>query len=68
MKNLIKNLAIRRSILKIQQYEMAYRMQTAVPDITDLSKEPEDIIKLYGPDCLMPGTYAANCLLARKLI
>jgi hypothetical protein len=52
---------------KVQQYEMAYRMQTSVPDITDLSKEPEDIIKLYGPDCLTPGTYAANCLLARKL-
>lgn len=52
---------------KMQQYEMAYRMQTAVPEITDLSKEPEDIIKLYGPDCLVPGTYAANCLLARKL-
>lgn len=52
---------------KIQQYEMAYRMQTAVPDITDVSKEPDDVIKLYGPDCLVPGTYAANCLLARKL-
>lgn len=52
---------------KVQQYEMAYRMQTAVPEITDLSKEPEDIIKLYGPECLIPGTYAANCLLARKL-
>jgi hypothetical protein len=52
---------------KVQQYEMAYRMQTAVPEITDLSKEPEDIVKLYGPDCLVPGTYAANCLLARKL-
>jgi hypothetical protein len=52
---------------KIQQYEMAYRMQTAVPDITDLSKEPDDIIKLYGPECLVPGTFAANCLLARKL-
>ena len=52
---------------KIQQYEMAYRMQTAVPEVTDLSKEPEDIIKLYGPECLIPGTYAANCLLARKL-
>jgi hypothetical protein len=52
---------------KIQQYEMAYRMQTAVPDITDVSKEPESIVKLYGPDCLIPGTFAANCLLARKL-
>lgn len=52
---------------KIQQYEMAYRMQTAVPEVTDLSREPESIIKLYGADCLVPGTYAANCLLARKL-
>jgi hypothetical protein len=52
---------------KIQQYELAYRMQTAVPEVTDISKEPEDTLKLYGPDCLVPGTYAANCLLARKL-
>jgi hypothetical protein len=52
---------------KIQQYEMAYRMQTAVPEIMDLSKEPDDIVKLYGPECLVPGTYAANCLMARKL-
>jgi hypothetical protein len=52
---------------KIQQYEMAYRMQTAVPEITDLSKEPEDTLKMYGHDCLVPGTFAANCLLARKL-
>ncbi len=52
---------------KVQQYEMAYRMQTAVPEVTDVSKEPDDIIKMYGPECLVPGTYAANCLLARKL-
>lgn len=52
---------------KIQQYEMAYRMQAMVPEITDLSKEPESTLKLYGPDCLVPGTFAANCLLARKL-
>lgn len=52
---------------KIQQYEMAYRMQAAVPEIMDLSKEPDDIIKLYGSDCLVPGTFAANALLARKL-
>jgi len=52
---------------KVQQYEMAYRMQTAVPEVTDLNHEPESIIKLYGPECLIPGTYAANCLLARKL-
>ncbi|MGF7037552.1 DUF1501 domain-containing protein [Mucilaginibacter lappiensis] len=52
---------------KVQQYEMAYRMQTAVPEIMDISKESDDIVKMYGPDCLIPGTYAANCLLARKL-
>jgi hypothetical protein len=52
---------------KIQQYEMAYRMQTIVPEITDVSKEPEDTVKLYGPECLVPGSFAANCLLARKL-
>lgn len=52
---------------KVQQYEMAYRMQTSVPEISDLSKEPDHIIKMYGADCLQPGTYAANCLLARKL-
>lgn len=52
---------------RIQQYEMAYRMQTAVPELTDLSKESDHIVKMYGPECLIPGTYAANCLLARKL-
>ncbi|MFZ4260438.1 DUF1501 domain-containing protein [Sphingobacterium sp. HJSM2_6] len=52
---------------KVQQYEMAYRMQTSVPEVTDLTKEPDHIIKMYGPECLVPGTYAANCLLARKL-
>lgn len=52
---------------KVQQYEMAYRMQTAMPEIMDVSKEPDSIVKMYGSDCLVPGTYAANCLLARKL-
>ncbi|WP_139957332.1 DUF1501 domain-containing protein [Flavicella sediminum] len=52
---------------KIKQYEMAYRMQTAVPEITDVSKEPDHIKKMYGSDSMIPGTYAANCLLARKL-
>ena len=52
---------------KIQQYETAFRMQTAVPEILDVSKESDDIVKLYGSECLVPGTYAANCLLARKL-
>lgn len=52
---------------KIQQYELAYRMQTAVPELTDLSKEPDSIVRMYGQDCLVPGTFAANALLARKL-
>ena len=52
---------------KIQQYEMAYRMQSAVPETLNISNEPDHIVKMYGPDCLVPGTYAANCLLARKL-
>ncbi|MGC4036774.1 MAG: DUF1501 domain-containing protein [Chitinophagaceae bacterium] len=54
-------------VAKVKQYEMAYRMQMAVPDVLDLSKESDGIVKLYGPDCLVPGTFAANCLLARKL-
>lgn len=52
---------------RVQQYEMAYRMQMAMPELTDLSKEPDSIVKMYGADCLSPGTYASNCLLARKL-
>jgi arylsulfatase A-like enzyme len=49
------------------QYEMAFRMQTSVPDVTDLSKEPKHVLDLYGPDVHKPGTFAANCLLARRL-
>jgi Protein of unknown function (DUF1501) len=52
---------------RISQYEMAYRMQTSVPDLMDLSKEPESVFELYGPESRKPGTYAANCLLARRL-
>ncbi|HLK13605.1 MAG TPA: DUF1501 domain-containing protein [Fimbriimonadaceae bacterium] len=52
---------------RIAQYEMAYRMQTSVPDVMDLSKEPAEVFELYGPDAHKPGTYAANCLLARRL-
>jgi hypothetical protein len=52
---------------KIQQYEMAFRMQSSVPELTDLTRESDQTIKMYGPECLVPGTYAANCLLARKL-
>ena len=53
---------------RIAQYEMAYRMQTSVPDLMDLSKEPSSVFEMYGPDSKKPGTYAANCLLARRLI
>jgi len=52
---------------RIAQYEMAYRMQASVPDLTDLSKEPDSIFEMYGPDARKPGTYAANCILARRL-
>lgn len=52
---------------RIAQYEMAYRMQTSVPDLMDLSKEPDSVFEMYGPDARKPGTYAANCLLARRL-
>ncbi|MFC4991212.1 DUF1501 domain-containing protein [Rubritalea tangerina] len=52
---------------RIAQYEMAYRMQTSVPEATDLSGEPEHVYELYGEDARKPGTYAANCLQARRL-
>ncbi len=52
---------------RISQYEMAYRMQTSVPEVTDLSDEPESVKELYGPDVEEPGTFAANCLMARRL-
>ena len=52
---------------RISQYEMAYRMQTSVPELTDLSDEPESSFDLYGEDARIPGTHAANCLLARRL-
>ena len=52
---------------RIAQYEMAYRMQTSVPEVTDVSDEPDHVFDLYGPDARNPGTFAANCLLARRL-
>lgn len=52
---------------RISQYEMAYRMQSSVPSLVDLSTEPEHILKMYGPDVLRRGSYASNCLLARRL-
>jgi hypothetical protein len=53
---------------RIAQYEMAYRMQDSVPEVTDLSDEPEYILNLYGPQVRQPGTFARNCLLTRRLI
>lgn len=53
---------------RISQYEMAYRMQASVPELTDLSKEPTAILDMYGPGVKQPGHYAYNCLMARRLI
>ncbi|GAA4429233.1 DUF1501 domain-containing protein [Pontibacter saemangeumensis] len=53
---------------RIAQYEMAYRMQSSVPSTLDVSKEPDYIYEMYGEDAKMPGTFAANCLLARRLV
>ena len=52
---------------RMAQYELAFRMQTSVPELTDTSKEPDHIFKLYGDDSRKPGTFASNCLLARRL-
>lgn len=52
---------------RIEQYELAYRMQTSVPDLTDMSDEPESTFEAYGPDSKTKGTYAHNCILARRL-
>ena len=53
---------------RISQYEMAYRMQASVPDLLDFSKEPKHVIARYGPDALVKGTFANNCLIARRLL
>jgi len=52
---------------QINQAEMAYRMQLAIPDIADLSNEPEHILDMYGDDVLVPGSFAHNCIMARRL-
>ncbi|WP_247233685.1 DUF1501 domain-containing protein [Telluribacter sp. SYSU D00476] len=52
---------------RLNQYEMAFRMQTAVPGVTDISDEPQHVLDMYGPDVKIPGTFAYNCLLARRL-
>ena len=53
---------------RISQYEMAYRMQTSVPELMDLSKESDATFQMYGEDSRKPGTYASHCLLARRLV
>jgi uncharacterized protein (DUF1501 family) len=53
---------------RISQYEMAFRMQASVPDLTDFSKEPKSVIERYGRDALVKGTFANNCLIARRLL
>ena len=53
---------------RIAQYEMAFRMQASVPELTDLSSEPDHVFEMYGEDARRPGTYASNCLLARRLV
>ncbi len=52
---------------RIEQYEMAFRMQASVPELTDVSGEPDSVYEMYGPDSRKPGTFAYNCLLARRL-
>lgn len=55
-------------LARMSQYEMAFRMQTSVPEVMNVEDEPDYIYDLYGPDSKTPGTFAANCLLARRLI
>ncbi len=56
------------AMARIAQAELAYRMQVSVPEVSDLSDEPDEVFDLYGPRSRTPGTYAANCILARRLI
>jgi hypothetical protein len=53
---------------RVSQYEMAYRMQTSVPELSDISKEPADVLESYGPAVKEPGSFARNCLMARRLV
>ena len=55
-------------LTRIAQYEMAYRMQTSVPELTDVSSEPKSVLDLYGPQVKERGTFAYNCLMARRLL
>jgi len=53
---------------RVAQYEMAFQMQASVPELTDLSREPESVLREYGPDVRTPGSFAYNCLMARRLV
>ena len=53
---------------RIDQYEMAFRMQSSIPDLVDLGNEPKHVLEMYGPDATKPGTFGASCLLARRMI
>ena len=52
---------------RIAQYEMAFRMQSSVPELTNLADEPDHVLQMYGPEALKPGTFANHCLLARRM-
>ncbi|MCA9130631.1 MAG: DUF1501 domain-containing protein [Planctomycetales bacterium] len=52
---------------RVQQYEMAYRMQASIPEVANLMDEPKHVVDSYGPDAAKPGSFAANCILARRL-
>ncbi len=56
------------TLARIAQYEMAFRMQSSVPELTDLSKEPESVMKLYGTEARRGGTFTNSCLMARRLV
>ena len=56
------------TLTRIAQYEMAFRMQTSVPELTDLSDESQETLDMYGPDVQKPGTYASSAILARRLV
>lgn len=68
--NRIEHEAVRdpETLVRIAQFEMAFRMQSSVPELTDLSKEPESTYKLYGEDARKGGTFAHSCLMARRLV
>jgi hypothetical protein len=63
-----EKLADPETMVRIAQYEMAFRMQSSVPELTDISKEPGSVYNMYGPDARKGGTFANSCLMARRLV